>query len=247
MLAMRNHTPLVVSALLLGACAAQPTDVSRGVPSVSAPALQQPLPDIAPPLAQRPVPQPGAEPTYLGTRLMEMMVYFLSGTFDTIPQAPTDGDSTPVRLHVKPLWTERKGEFWLYFEYAIQADLTHPFRQRVLRFREAGGDIYADEFLLDDPARWVGEWSKPQPFAALDPSGLREQPGCRMLFVKQMEAVFAGGSATDKCPGSVPGSYERSEYNITSASIRSWVRSFDPSRRQVAGPGGPWEFRKIAR
>lgn len=244
---MRNHTLLVVSVLLLGACAAQPTDVARGAPSVRAPATQQPVTDAPPPLANRPVPPPGSRPTALGTRLMEMMVYFISGTFDTIPQAPTDGDSTPVRLYIKPVWTDRTGELWLYFEYATQADPSHPFRQRLVRFREAGGDIYADPFRLDDPGRWVGEWSKAKPFQDLDPAKLREEPGCRMLFVKQMEAVFAGGTATNQCSGDQPASYSRSEYYISSSSIRSWDRDFDSSGRQVAGPPGPWEFRKIAR
>jgi hypothetical protein len=69
-----------------------------------------------------------------------------------------------------------------------------------------------------------------------------------MLFVKNMETLFTGGTVGEACPGTTPGAaYRKSEYYVGSASIRYWDHEFNAAGRQVAGPSGPWEFRKTGR
>ena len=231
-----------ISLLLLAAlcgCATQPSSSTVAAKTV----------EDTPPqgVGGRPIPPPGSKPTAAGQRSMEMLTSFMTGTFETIPQDVGSGDSQPVTLHVKQVWPDAKGEIWLYLEYAPRKDLKHPFRQRLLRFREAGGDIYADPFALPDAERWAGEWSKAKPFAALDRSSLHEQRGCRMLFIPNMESLFTGGTPANACPADTPrAAYQRSEYYVGSASIRSWDHEFDRAGNQVTGPAGPWEFRKTA-
>ena len=178
-----------------------------------------------------------------------MMVYFLTGTFRTVAQEDVNGDSTPVVLHIARAWQEEAGpaEAWLYFEYSLPADTAHPFRQKLYRLRAEGRDVYADAFPLQEPARWVGEWSKAKPFESLDRSRLREEPRCRMRFIRNMETLFTGGTIGEQCPAETEGAAtHRSDLYIGSISIRSWDRDFDAAGKQVTGPPGPWEFRKTA-
>jgi hypothetical protein len=177
---------------------------------------------------------------------------FLPGTFETFSGPNVDSDPTPVRIRFARFWAQRQDEAWIYAEYARQGDDGHPFRQRILRVRPAPGPNGGVELtayqLPGDPSRYVGEWRKAQPFAEVSPQALRERVGCGVHLVRQMEMILAGGTAGTACRSDVPGvHHEHWDFQFTSSSMRTWETLLDASGKQVGGPPGAWETRRIAR
>jgi CpeT/CpcT family (DUF1001). len=180
-------------------------------------------------------------------RSLEALVYYMVGTWDTVPQEEDQGVSVPMRLHIARLWPERKDEYWYYFEYSDPAD-GRVTRQRIFRLLSDNVDIHSIMYRLPgDPASYAGEWRKPRPFASVDPSSLREIEGCRALWQRQMEFIYAAGTEGDACPGDRPEIRdEHSDFYVTNTSIRTWIRGLDASGRQIEGNAGPSEFRKTS-
>jgi hypothetical protein len=182
------------------------------------------------------------EPTPQGQRELGMLAAFLPGTWDALPQP---GQSA-TRLRMVEFWKKDKGERWIYAEYVNPAEDARPVRQRIYRFTERGRKIYGDVFKV--PARFAGEWRKPDPFDGVGPGDLERFEKCRLVFVRQHEALFAGGTEGRECRGDRPGvAYERSEFHLSSATLRHLDQGFDAAGRVVAGEARPWELRKTSR
>jgi hypothetical protein len=210
---------LVAFLLLAGACAGDPPTQPRDV----------------------------SAPTPAGQAYMSLLVRFLTGTFETVPQQAGAGDSTPVKLRQGRFWVERPGEYWMYAEYSRAGQDDRPFIQRIYRFTESGGVITAAIYRLPgDPASFAGEWRKEKPFASYSPRDLKEREGCRIEFVNQMEVIFNGGRMSRTCRSSQPGvDHEHAEFYVTSSSLRTWEPGRDQAGKQVGGLTGPSDFRKI--
>ena len=183
----------------------------------------------------------------LAERDIGLLMSYLEGTWETIPQPAGQGDSTPMRLRFARLWPERSGEYWLYAEYVKPEDDRQATRQRIFRFQSEGARIFASLYRVPGtPAAAVGEWRKARPFGDVNPASLREIPGCRTHWVKQMESLFAAGTEGTSCQGDRPEVVnEHSEFYLASSTIRGWVSGLDASGKQVEGPSGPSEFGKI--
>jgi len=205
----------------------------------------------APPVAQKAAPIPAVDPlaATLAQRDIELLMTYLEGTFETVPQLEGYGDSLPMRLRIVRLWPERTGEYWLYAEYVKPDDERQAIRQRILRFQREDATIYGRLYHLPgDPAAAVGEWRKDRPFAGVNPASLKEYEGCRAVWMKQMESLFTSGTEGSRCHSDRPEvADEHSEFFLASASFRGWVRGMDASGKQVEGPTGPSEFKKIDR
>jgi CpeT protein len=196
-----------------------------------------------------PDPFPPESRTAAGTRMIELMGSFVTGSFDSIPQGRGEGDSTLVKLHTVRLWPERQGEFWFYSEFARVGSENAPFLQRIFRMGEADGDILEIHYEVPgDGKQLVGEWRKPAPMQGIDPATLKERPGCRMHLSYGHLTLYNGGTIGKECAGRVPGvAYEVSDFFLTSSSIRLWDRGYDASGKVVWGnPDGPLEFRKMS-
>ena len=194
---------------------------------------------------QPPEPQ-AAGPTQVGQRALGLLGFYFEGTFATVPQAASEGDSTPVTLRIAKFWSDRPGEEWRYLEYVKRGEEAKPMLQRIYRFTEAGGEITGTRFdLPGDPTAFVGEWRKPRPFAGVTPGSLKERFGCRMRVLRQIEIRFAGGTTGKACRGERPEiAHEQWDFYAASSSIRILEAGFDASGKKVRGPAGPWEFRK---
>ena len=190
-----------------------------------------------------------SRPTPQGQAAMSLLVRFLTGTWETIPQPENMGASTPQKLWHAPFWLDRvdHGERWVYAEYALPGAEDRPFRQRIYRFTESDGVITAAVFELPGPAtRFVREWAKPQPFAAFKPADLEEQRGCRIRYLQQMDVIFNGGTAETTCPSGDPGAHhQRMEFFLTSSTLRTFESPRDAADKVLGRPSGPSEFRKI--
>ena len=183
----------------------------------------------------------------MGSGYMSLLVRFMTGTFETVPQEAGAGVSTGETLRQVPFWTSAKDELWMYAEYVRQGEGVRPYRQRIYRFTESGGLISAAIFdPPGDPARSMGVWRKEAPFARFTPADLKPRPGCEVTFRPQMEVLFNGGRAGEGCHADFPGTHhDHAEFYVSSSSIRTWEYGRDASGKQVAGPGGPSEFRKM--
>ncbi|MGZ5034054.1 MAG: chromophore lyase CpcT/CpeT [Usitatibacter sp.] len=210
---------LVASLILAGACASEPRVLPREI----------------------------STPTVAGQAYLSLLVRFLTGTFETVRQEASVGDSTPVKLRQGRFWVDRPGEYWMYAEYSRPGEDQRPFVQRIYGFTESNGVITAAVYRLPgDPASFVGEWRKDKPFAGFLPRDLKEREGCRIDFVNQMEVVFNGGRKGTSCHSDRPGvDHEHAEFYVSSSSIRTWEPGLDASGKQVAGLPGASDFRKI--
>jgi CpeT protein len=191
-------------------------------------------------------PSSNSSPTPVGPSYMPLLVRFMTGTFETVPQGTTLGVSTPETIRQAPFWKDAKGELWMYAEY-VRGGEERPYRQRIYRFTESAGLINAAIFdLPGDPARFVGEWRKEAPFAGFKPADLKERVGCDVTFIPQMEVLFNGGRRGEGCHDEFPDAHHvHAEFYISSSSLRTWEYGRDAAGKQVAGPAGPSEFRKI--
>ncbi len=238
----------IVSTLLLAACVSAPVATpvaTRSTPLATMPTKPVPITRLAPRQAR-----PGdVDPldAVRAQRGLEALVYYLVGTWDTVPQEEDQGVSVPMRLRIARLWPERTGEYWYYFEYANPQD-GQVTRQRIFQLKSDGVDIHSVMYRLPrDPAGYAGEWRKPQPFASVDPASLREIEGCRSLWQRQMEFIYSAGTEGDACPGDrAEVRDEHSDFYVTNTSIRTWIRGLDASGRQIEGAAGPSEFRKTS-
>ena len=127
-----------------------------------------------------------------------------------------------MRLRVAEFW---KGSpvRWFYLEWTRPGEPA-PTRQLVFRVFEPTGHeehfLDGDVFSLPDPARYVGEWSKAEPFTALKPGDLRLVEECNLDVVRTMTVAFTLITAGNRCPGDVAGSpYMRFEFSLTSSEL----------------------------
>jgi hypothetical protein len=60
---------------------------------------------------------------------------------------------------MKPIWSEKKGEYWLYVEQAIFKNQEKPYRQRVYQVKlESDSAISSIVYELPKPERFIGAW-----------------------------------------------------------------------------------------
>jgi hypothetical protein len=182
---------------------------------------------------------PVAGPTYQGQRVLGMLVSFLTGTWETLPGSTKE----PMRIRMAEFWKGHANEHWIYAEYVKASDDGHPVRQRIYRFSESDGTINGIVYRV--PRHSAGEWRKARPFEDHAPADLREFENCRVIFTRMHEALFAGGTDGKSCRGDRPDvAYERSEWYLSSSSVRNLEQGYDAAGRPTAGEPRPWEFRK---
>jgi len=248
---MKNF--LVMTCLLIaGGCATAPVETPPAPAAKSTakvPLATRPTKPLS--LAQLPPAKPGpVDPLtkILTQRSLDALVYYLVGTWNTIPQEEDQGVSTEMRLRIVRLWPERAGEYWYYWEYVNPHDESKVLRQRIFQLKSDGAQIRSLMYRLPgNPADYVGEWRKPHPFASVDPASLHDVKGCSALWVAQIDFTYAAGTEGDACPGDRPEVRdEHSDFYVTNASIRAWIRGLDASGNQIEGEDGPSEFRKTS-
>jgi hypothetical protein len=159
-----------------------------------------------------PTPQPQVS-TPAGQRDLDTLVSFLTGNWDSKPRDP------PMRLRVGEFW---KGGAvrWFYLEWTRPGD-ARPARQLVLRIAESEAqNMTGTIYRLPDPARYAGEWARPQPFAGIRPDDLRLVEGCGMRVVRTMTMAFTMVTEGTRCPGDIAGfPYMRYEFSLTSSDL----------------------------
>jgi len=176
---------------------------------------------------------------------LDQLAKFLTGSFSSQAQAQADTDYRDVRLHMVPIWSERRGEHWLYVEQAIATSLDKPYRQRVYRLVQEAGELRSLVYTLPgDPLVFAGAWASPQAFVALQPAELNARNGCTIVLHADTAASYRGATRGHDCASDLKGaSYAQSEVSLEAHILRSWDRGFDSSDHQVWGAEkGPYVF-----
>lgn len=172
---------------------------------------------------------------------------FLTGSFSSEAQSKEDKAFFDVRLHMTPIWTERKGEHWLYVEQAISNALDKPYRQRVYHVVwKDSGPVSLVYTLPGDALKYAGAWKQPKPLADLTPEQLVARDGCGIVLKRQPDGSYKGATVGTDCKSDLRGAtYATSEVELKEDSLTSWDRGFDATGKQVWGAvKGPYVFRK---
>jgi hypothetical protein len=161
----------------------------------------------------------------------------LTGSFSSAAQATADPEFRDVRLHVASVWTDRADGPWLYVEQAIATSLDQPYRQRVYRIVDRrDGAVESRVYTLPDPAKVVGAWRDPAPFASMTPDALVLREGCSIVLRRRDDGSWAGSTGEKTCPSDLRGaSWASSEVVLEKARMTSWDRGFDAAGTQVWG------------
>ena len=88
---------------------------------------------------------------------------FMTGAFSSEAQSKNDTDYYDIRLHMSPIWTDRKEEYWLYVEQAMSSALNKPYRQRFYKvILKDDKTIESIVYTINEPLRFAGAWEKPE-------------------------------------------------------------------------------------
>lgn len=188
---------------------------------------------------------PAASVTPEGERTRAMLVSFLMGTWETLPAA-----SPKITLRMTEIWKGHANEQWMYAEYERPGEAGRPFRQRIYRFSELKGDMLVGDVygVPEGGPNFAGEWRKRVPFEGLSPANLRRFDNCRIRIGRLHEAIFAGGTEGTRCRGDRPDvAYERSEFHLTSSTMRNLEQGYDVAGKRVAGEPWAYELRRMSR
>jgi CpeT protein len=91
-------------------------------------------------------------------KLLKMMI----GSFTSEEQHKKDtANYYNIRLHMSPIWKDKKDGYWIYVEQAVATKMEKPYRQRVYHVSVINDTtIQSKIYLLNDPLRFAGVWKE---------------------------------------------------------------------------------------
>ena len=175
---------------------------------------------------------------------------WLAGDFSNRDQAwATPAWFSHIRICLRPLPKHVFDGIGFYSEQADDFDWTRPYRVRVLHFVERpDGTIESRNFMLKDPARYLGACRERERLESLTVDQLDELTGCTMLFEAQGDC-FQGRMRPGKgCRvfRKDRDTYLDSEATVSETLFMSLDRGLDPETNvQIWGSvSGPFHFKK---
>ena len=180
---------------------------------------------------------------------MNRLARMLAGSYSSEAQSKRDRSYFDIRLHIEPIWKNRKDGRWFYVEQARADYLDQPYRQRVYHLVDLGKGSFESQILtFADPQPYIGAWKNTAIFEGKDPSMLVSRDGCGVMMTETTPGTFSGGTVGKGCASEINGAtYTTSEVNLTTTQLLSWDRGFDAQDRQVWGAvKGGYVFDKIS-
>lgn len=153
-----------------------------------------------------------------------------------------------IRVFFRPLPWDFFSGIGFYSEQVYDYDLWSPYRQGVHRMVEKEGEIYIENYGLDDPILYAGASREESILATISPESLQRRHGCSMVFKRDGDR-FLGSVEPGECcliPRNGCQTYLVSEVELTETTWVSRDRGFDvKTRQQIWGSAaGPLEFTK---
>jgi CpeT protein len=177
-------------------------------------------------------------------RLYKMM----QGNYSSEAQSIADTSYFNILLKMKPMWTEKKGEYWLYVEQAMSTTEDKPYRQRAYQLKRLNDStITSTVYTIKNGEKYFGDWRKDQPLANLPIDSLEARKGCLIYIHKTSKKHFEGSTNQNDCESNLRGaSYATTIVRMRKKSILSWDRGYDKAGKQVWGAvRGGYLFRKL--
>jgi len=196
-------------------------------------------------LATVPLASAQAAPTRAEAKEVATVAAYLAGEFSSAAQAAGDPDYRAVRLRMTPIWTQRRGEHWLYVEQALASTPDHPYRQRVYQLTWRDGVRSLVYTLPEAAARALaGNASPATAMAAWAPQDLSARLGCDIVLRRDASGRYTGATQGHDCASELRGAaYATSSVSLTADELDSWDRGFDAQGTQVWGAEkGPYRF-----
>jgi hypothetical protein len=177
----------------------------------------------AAPQTQVPARQGSEAPTLKGQRDLEALAFFFTGRWETKP-----GEDDPQLLRVAEFWKGTPVR-WFYLEWVKPGAEAKPRRQLVLRMAESGeGHLTTSVSPVPEPARYVGEWAKGEPFVGLKPSDFRPVAECRLETVRTMTSAYTLVTDGNRCASDLKGyPFMRFEFMVTSSDMDVLEQALD--------------------
>lgn len=175
---------------------------------------------------------------------------WLAGEFSNREQAfASPAWFSHIRLCIRPLPRHVFDGIGFYSEQADDYDWKRPYRVRVLQLIERDGRIESENFVLKDPAAYLGACREPERLVTLTRDQIEQLPGCTMVFDHVADA-FEGRMLPGKhCRIFRKGqdTYLASEATVRANAFISWDRGLDPQTdEQVWGSySGAFHFTKL--
>lgn len=187
-----------------------------------------------------------APPSTIDPDMVDLLEW-MTGHFSSREQAESDSTYHDIRLHMVPIWTERKDGHWFYVEQRMAGQA--PYRQRIYRVSRIATNLYESAvYLIPNEAQFIDAWKDTDRFSVLAPTDLTTREGCAVQLRRVDRYSYAGATSGEGCPSTLHGAaYATSEVSISPTVLMSWDRGFDALGRQVWGATkGSYIFRKVS-
>lgn len=178
-----------------------------------------------------------------------LLARWLAGEFSNQQQAwDNPAQYAHIRIFFRPLPWEFFSGIGFYSEQVYDYDLWSPYRQGVHRLVDKEGEIYIENYGLDDPILYAGASREESILATISPESLQRRQGCSMIFKRDGDRFLGSVEPREQCTILRNGhrTYLVSEVELTETTWVSRDRGFDiETRQQIWGSAvGPLEFTK---
>lgn len=181
--------------------------------------------------------------------LMLSLATLMAGDFSNQKQALAQPQTyAHIRIFFRPLPWEFFGGIGFYSEQVYDYDLWTPYRQGVHRLVPQEGQVYIENYALNDAMLYAGAGHNPDILKTIKNDCLERRENCSMVF--RRDGVIFRGSVEpgNRCLINRNGceTYLVSEVELTETTWVSWDRGMNPeTHEQVWGSAaGSLQFEK---
>lgn len=181
--------------------------------------------------------------------LILALAYWLAGDFSNQKQAFADSKNyAHIRVFFRPLPWDFFSGIGFYSEQVYNHDLWTPYRQAVHRFVEQNGEVYIENYGLQDRIRYAGAGRDLEILKTISPDCIERRYHCSMIF-RWEDNLFRGRVEGKQCLFEKYGkqTYLVSDVELTETTFNSLDRGFDiNTHEQVWGStAGSLNFEKL--
>jgi len=187
----------------------------------------------------------------LSNKDLKALYSLMCGSFSSEIQSKEDSAFFDIRLHMKPIWKNKKEEYWLYVEQAMAKALDKPYRQRVYNLKLENDTTIASIVysFKGNALSYAGVWKENKPLENVPMDSLDARQGCVIYLQKTEKNQFDGSTHKSDCTSNLRGAnYATSEAHIRKDGMLTWDRGYDSNGKQVWGAvKSGYKFKRVSR